>query len=194
MSFKLMELPLPKTGIPGFLTAETIEFHYGKHHQAYVNKLNELLPGSGFENMSLEELILKSSGPIFNNAAQVWNHDFYWKCLSVSSQKPGPKTMALLEKSWGSFENFKKEMETKATTLFGSGWAWLAYDKAAQKAVIVQTSNADNPMKNGLTPLLTVDVWEHAYYIDYRNARPQYLQKWWDHINWDFVESLAAQV
>jgi Fe-Mn family superoxide dismutase len=102
--------------------------------------------------------------------------------------------MALLEKSWGSFENFKKEMETKATTLFGSGWAWLAYDKAAQKAVIVQTSNADNPMKNGLTPLLTVDVWEHAYYIDYRNARPQYLQKWWDHINWDFVESLAAQV
>lgn len=186
---KLMELPFAKEALKGFLSPETLEFHYGKHHQTYVTKLNELLPGSGFENSSLDEIVMKSTGPIFNNAAQVWNHDFYWKGLSPESQKPGPKTLSLIEQTWGSFEAFKKEFDTKATTLFGSGWAWLVYDPNTQKLSIVQTSNAENPMRNGLAPILTCDVWEHAYYIDYRNSRPNYLAKWWDHINWNFVES-----
>lgn len=191
---KLMELPFAKDALKGFLSPETLEFHYGKHHQTYVTKLNELLPGSGFEDSSLEEIMMKSSGPIFNNAAQVWNHDFYWKCLSPETQKPGPKTLRLVEQTWGNFENFKKEFDTKATTLFGSGWAWLVFDSSSQKLAIVQTSNAENPMRNGQAPILTCDVWEHAYYIDYRNSRANYLAKWWDHVNWDFVEARLAGV
>jgi len=191
---KLMELPFAKEALKGFLSPETIEFHYGKHHQTYVNKLNELLPGSGFEESSLEEIVMKSSGPLFNNAAQVWNHDFYWKCLSPEIQKPGSQTLSLIEQTWGSFEAFKKEFDSKATTLFGSGWAWLVFDPSAQKLTIVQTSNAENPMKNGFVPILTCDVWEHAYYIDYRNSRPNYLTKWWDHVNWNFVEARLAGV
>jgi len=191
---KLMELPFAKEALKGFLSPETIEFHYGKHHQTYVNKLNELLPGSGFEESSLEEIVMKSSGPLFNNAAQVWNHDFYWKCLSPEIQKPGSQTLSLIEQTWGSFEAFKKEFDSKATTLFGSGWAWLVFDPSAQKLTIVQTSNAENPMKNGFVPILTCDVWEHAYYIDYRNSRPNYLAKWWDHVNWNFVEARLAGV
>jgi Fe-Mn family superoxide dismutase len=189
-----MELPFTKEALKGFLSPETIDYHYGKHHQTYVTKLNELLPGSGFENSSLEDIVMKSAGPLFNNAAQVWNHDFYWKGLSPESQKPGPKTLSLIEQTWGSFEAFKKEFDTKATTLFGSGWAWLVYDPNTQKLAIVQTSNAENPMRNGLAPILTCDVWEHAYYIDYRNSRPNYLAKWWDHINWNFVESRLTGV
>lgn len=188
---KLMELPFTKEQMAGFLSPETFEFHYGKHHQTYVTKLNELLPGSGFETMSLEEIMLKSSGPIFNNAAQVWNHDFYWKSLSPTTQKPGAKTLSLIEKKWGSFDAFKKEFEAKATTVFGSGWCWLAVDGQSQELAILQTSNAENPMRQGHKPVLTCDVWEHAYYIDYRNSRPNYLAKWWDHVNWNFVESLV---
>jgi len=186
---RLMDLPFSKEAIKGFLSSETLDFHYSKHHQTYLTKLNELLPGSGFETCSLEEIVMKSSGPIFNNAAQVWNHDFYWKSLTPEIQKPGQKTISLIEQAWGSFESFKKEFDVKATTLFGSGWAWLVYDANAQKLLIVQTSNAECPMRNGLAPVLTCDVWEHAYYIDYRNSRPNYLAKWWDHINWSFVES-----
>lgn len=194
MAFQLMELPIPKSGIPGFLSAETIEYHYGKHHLNYVNKTNELLQGSGFENASLEEIIMKAQGPLFNNAAQIWNHDFYWKTLSPKPQSPGPKTQQLILAQWGQMEAFRKEFETKAVSLFGSGWTWLVFDKTANRLSIMPTSNADNPMRLGLVPLLTVDVWEHAYYIDYRNNRAQYVNVWWNHINWDFVESLVGQL
>lgn len=190
----LMELPFTKESMSGFLSPETFEFHYGKHHQTYVTKLNELLPGSGFETATLEELVLKSTGPLFNNAAQVWNHDFYWKCLTPQSLKPGPRTLSLIESSWGSLDSFKKEFETKAVGLFGAGWCWLVFDPSSQKLLIVQTSNAENPMKQGQAPILTCDVWEHAYYIDYRNSRPNYLAKWWDHVNWDFVEMRLSGV
>lgn len=191
---KLMELPFSKDALSGFLSPETLEFHYGKHHQTYVTKLNELLPGSGFETSTLDELVMKSSGPIFNNAAQVWNHDFYWKCLSPSGQTPGAKTLSLIEQTWGNMDAFKKDFVTKATTVFGSGWCWLVFDPTDQKLAIVQTSNAENPMRSGQAPILTCDVWEHAYYIDFRNSRPNYLAKWWDHINWDFVEARLAGV
>jgi len=189
MEFKLMDLPFSKTSMPGFLTPETFDFHYGKHHQTYVNKLNELLPGSGFENATLEEIILKATGPVFNNGAQVWNHDFYWKSLSPELKKIGSKTQSMLEATWGSVDQFKKDFEGKAVTVFGSGWCWLAYDPQLKSLKIIQTSNAENPLKQSLVPLLTCDVWEHAYYIDYRNSRPNYLAKWWDHVNWDFVEA-----
>ncbi|MCS6837708.1 MAG: superoxide dismutase [Bdellovibrionaceae bacterium] len=192
-SFTLRELPFSKQGIPGFLSAETIEFHYGKHHQGYVNKLNELLPGSGFEGSSLEDLVLKAQGALFNNAAQVWNHDFYWLGLSPSPQKPGPMMQKLINMFWGNEASFRKEFEQKATTLFGSGWCGLVWNPSHKRTEIVQTSNAENPMRQGLVPLLTCDVWEHAYYIDYRNSRPNYFAKWWDHINWDFVESLLKK-
>jgi Fe-Mn family superoxide dismutase len=190
MAFKLMDLPYSKDALVPFLTPETFEYHYGKHHQTYVNKLNELLPGSGFENASLDEIFLKANGPIFNNAAQIWNHDFYWMSLTPKSTKvPGPKAKALIEKSFGSFDQFKAEFEKSATTLFGSGWCWLCLDEKAQVLKIVQTKDAENPMRQGLKPVLTLDVWEHAYYIDYRNARPKYVSSWWDFVNWDFAET-----
>jgi superoxide dismutase, Fe-Mn family len=191
---KLMDLPFSKDSMTSFLSPETFDFHYSKHHQTYVTKLNELLPGTEFENCSLDELVMKTTGPIFNNAAQVWNHDFYWKCLSPETQKPGNITLNLIQQTWGSFEAFRTEFETKATGLFGSGWTWLVYDSTLQKLTIVQTSNAENPMRSGQAPALTCDMWEHAYYIDYRNSRPQYLKKWWDHVNWSFVESRLTGV
>lgn len=187
--FTLMNLPYSKDALVPFLTPETFDFHHGKHHNAYVNKLNELLPGSGFEESSLDEIVLKSSGVMFNQAAQIWNHDFYWKSLTPKSTKtPGTKTAALINSSFGGFNEFKAEFEKLATTLFGSGWVWLVKDSSG-KLKVVQTKDAENPMKQGLTPILTLDVWEHAYYIDYRNVRADYIKKWWDFVNWDFAES-----
>ncbi|NIC07615.1 superoxide dismutase [Billgrantia bachuensis] len=187
MAFELPALPYEKNALEPHISAETLEYHYGKHHQAYVNKLNELTEGTDDANKSLEEIIQSSSGGLFNQAAQVWNHTFYWHCLAPNGG--GEPTGALAEAinaKFGSFAKFKETFNANAVANFGSGWTWLI--KTADGGVdIVNTSNADTPIAHGQTPLLTIDVWEHAYYIDYRNARPKYLENVWNVLNWDFV-------
>jgi Fe-Mn family superoxide dismutase len=187
MAHELPALPYAKDALAPTISAETIEYHYGKHHQTYVTNLNNLVPGTEFENASLEDVIMKASGGIFNNAAQVWNHTFYWNCLSPNGGgAPSGALADAINSAFGSFDEFKQKFSTSAATNFGSGWTWLV--KNSDGGVeIVNTSNAANPMTDGKTPLLTVDVWEHAYYIDYRNARPKYLESIWGIINWDFV-------
>ncbi len=187
MAHELPALPYEMNALEPTISQETLEFHYGKHHQTYVTNLNNLVPGTEFENASLEEIIMKSAGGIFNNAAQVWNHTFYWNCLAPNAGGSPSGTLAVaINSAFGSFEEFKKQFAASAATNFGSGWTWLV--KNGDGSVeIVNTSNAANPMTNGKTPLLTVDVWEHAYYIDYRNARPKYLEEIWNIINWDFA-------
>ncbi len=189
MSFELPPLPYEQNALEPHISAETLEYHYGKHHQTYVTNLNNLTAGKPEADMSLEELIKTSSGGVFNNAAQVWNHSFYWNCLSPNGG--GAPTGALAEaidQAFGSFEKFKEQFSTSAATNFGSGWTWLV-KKADGSLAIVNTSNAGNPMTDGDTPLLTCDVWEHAYYIDYRNARPKYVESFWNLVNWEFVAS-----
>ena len=187
------ELPYAKTALAPHISAETLDYHYGKHHQTYVTNLNNLIPGTEFEKMSLEEIVMKSSGGIFNNAAQIWNHTFYWH--SLSPQGGGAPTGALgdaINKTFGSFEEFKKAFTQTALTTFGSGWAWLVKNKDGSLA-IVSTSNAACPLTAGQKPLLTCDVWEHAYYVDYRNARANYVAAFWNLVNWDFAaKNLAA--
>lgn len=192
MAFELPPLPYEKNALEPTISAETLEYHYGKHHQTYVTKLNDGIKGTDFEGMSLEDIIKKSSGGIFNNAAQVWNHTFYWNCLSPSGGgEPSGALAEAINAKFGSFDKFKSEFETAAAGNFGSGWTWLV--KNADGSVeIHNTSNAGTPMTEGKTALLTVDVWEHAYYIDYRNARPKYLESIWAKINWDFVASNFA--
>ena len=159
-----------------------------KHHQTYVDNLNKLIIGTEFENSTLEEIVLKSSGGIFNNAAQVWNHTFYWNCLTPKSNfKPEGKLLDAIEKEFGSYEEFKEKFTNSAVTLFGSGWAWLVKNKEG-KLEIVQTSNAENPIRQDKTPLLVCDVWEHAYYIDKQNRRPAYLESFWNLVDWKKVE------
>ncbi|MFC1909296.1 superoxide dismutase, partial [Chloroflexota bacterium] len=166
---------------------ETIDYHHGKHHKAYVDNLNKLIPGTEFENISLEEIIRKASGGIFNNAAQIWNHTFYWNCLSPEGGGEPTRDLAVaITKSFGSFEEFKSKFTNAAVSQFGSGWAWLVHNPDGSLA-IEATSNAENPLKQGKKALLTCDVWEHAYYIDYRNARAKYLEGFWKLVNWDFV-------
>lgn len=187
MKFELPPLPWAADALEPIISAKTIEFHYGKHHQAYVNNLNNLLPGSAFEEASLEDIVLEAEGGIFNNAAQVWNHTFYWNCLSPNGG--GEPTGALLDaivRDFGSFEEFKKQFSTAAATLFGSGWAWLCTDDNG-KLSIVQESNAGNPMRRDLEPLLTCDVWEHAYYLDKQNRRPDYIADFWKLVDWEAV-------
>jgi Fe-Mn family superoxide dismutase len=187
MKHELPALPYAKNALEPTISAETIEYHYGKHHQAYVTNLNNLIPGTEFENLSLEEIIMKSSGGVFNNAAQVWNHTFYWNCLKPKGGgKPVGALAEAINGAFGSFDEFKKQFSTAAATNFGSGWTWLVKNHGGG-VEIVNTSNAANPMTTGKKPLLTIDVWEHAYYIDYRNARPKYLESIWNVINWDFV-------
>lgn len=187
MEHKLPELPYPKDALAPHISAETLDFHYGKHHNAYVTKLNAGIKGTEFENMGLEEIITKSSGGIFNNAAQVWNHTFYWNCLSPNGGgEPAGALADALTKNFGSFEKFKEEFTNTAATTFGSGWAWLV-KKADGSLAITSTQNAGCPLTDGVTPLLTCDVWEHAYYVDYRNARPSYIDAFWNLVNWDFV-------
>ena len=187
MAHELPALPYANDALAPTISAETIEYHYGKHHQTYVTNLNNLVPGTEFENASLEDIIMKASGGIFNNAAQVWNHSFYWNCLSPNGGgAPSGALADAINSAFGSFDEFKQKLSTSAATNFGSGWTWLV--KNSDGGVeIVNTSNAANPMTDGKTPLLTIDVWEHAYYIDYRNARPKYLESIWGIINWDFV-------
>jgi Fe-Mn family superoxide dismutase len=169
------------------MSAETLEYHWGKHHKTYVDKLNNLIKGTEFESMSLEDIVKKASGGVFNNGAQHWNHSFFWKCLSPDGGgEPGGALADAINSTFGSFSEFKDKFTDTAVNTFGSGWGWLVKDSGGGLE-IVSTSNAGNPMTDGKTPLLTCDVWEHAYYIDYRNARPKYLEGFWSLVNWDFV-------
>lgn len=186
--FELPQLPYALDALQPHISKETLEYHYGKHHQAYVNNLNNLVKGTEFADMSLDEIIMKSSGGIFNNAAQNWNHTFYWHSLTPNSQgEPTGKLADAIKNKFGSLEEFKKAFLQSATTLFGSGWTWLAKNTHGE-VEIMNTSNAGLPMKDGKIALLTCDVWEHAYYIDYRNARPSYLDNFWKIVNWEFAE------
>ena len=183
----LPELPYAPSALEPHISAETIEYHYGKHHAAYVKKLNSLIKGTEFEDAQLEYIVKNSSGAIFNNAAQVWNHSFYWKCLSPNGG--GEPTGALgsaIKEFFGDYAGFKEKFTVAAMSNFGSGWTWLV--KTSEGVLeIVNTDDAENPMTKGCYPLLTCDVWEHAYYVDYRNARPRYLEAFWELVNWDFV-------
>jgi Fe-Mn family superoxide dismutase len=183
----LPDLPYPRDALEPHISRETIDYHYGKHHATYVDKLNGLIPGTEFENASLEDIIKKASGGIFNNGAQVWNHTFYWNCMSPEGGgEPQGELAAAIDNAFGSFAEFQSKFAESAATNFGSGWTWLVMNPE-NKLEIVNTSNAANPMTDGMQPLLTCDVWEHAYYIDYRNARPDYLKAFWNLVNWDFV-------
>jgi len=185
-TFTLPALPYSNNALEPVISSETIEFHYGKHHQAYVNNLNNLLPGTSFENSTLDEMVMKAEGGIFNNAAQVWNHTFYWESLGAPHDKgPSGAIAEAINKSFGSFDTFKEKFSAAAATLFGSGWAWLVLN--GDKLEIIQESNAGNPLRKGLKPLLTIDVWEHAYYIDFRNRRPDYIKAFWTIVNWEMV-------
>ena len=187
MIHELPKLPYAPDALEPYISKRTIEFHYGKHHQAYVNNLNKLIAGTGFENASLEEIVRTAGGGIFNNGAQVWNHTFYWNCLKPQGggEPAGPLADALL-KNFGSFGEFREKFSAAAATLFGSGWAWLI-KKEDGNLEIVQESNAGNPLKNGATPLLTCDVWEHAYYLDKQNVRPDYIADFWKLVDWNAV-------
>ena len=192
MKHELPALPYANNALEPVISAETIDYHYGKHHQSYVTNLNTLIEGTEFASMSLTDIILKSSGGIFNNAAQVWNHTFYWNCLSPTGGGTATGVLAdAIADEFGSFDDFKTQFVQSATTNFGSGWTWLVKN-ADGSFEICNTANAGTPMTEGKTALLTVDVWEHAYYIDYRNARPKYLERIWDKINWAFVAANAA--
>jgi Fe-Mn family superoxide dismutase len=184
---KLPALPYAQNALAPNISEETLQYHYGKHHQAYVDNLNKLIPGTEFAEMALEDIIKRASGGIFNNAAQVWNHTFYWNCLSPKGGgEPSGDLASAINKSFGSFAQFKEKFTAAATTLFGSGWAWLVINNDGGLA-IDQAGNAGNPLKDGKRPLLTCDVWEHAYYIDYRNARAKYIEAFWKLVNWDFA-------
>ena len=186
MTHELPALPYAIDALEPHISQETLEFHHGKHHATYVTKLNGLIPGTEFENASLEDIVKNSSGPVFNNAAQIWNHTFYWNCLTPNSTEPSGDLLAALNSTFGSVDAFKAEFTDKSINLFGAGWCWLAKNTDGSLE-IVQTSNAATPLTDGKTPLLTCDVWEHAYYIDCRNARPAYMDKFWALVNWDFV-------
>ena len=187
MKFELPPLPWAADALEPIISAKTIEFHYGKHHQAYVNNLNNLLPGSPFENAPLEQIVVEAEGGIFNNAAQVWNHTFYWNCLTPKGGgQPTGDLMDAIVRDFGSFEEFQKQFTQAAATLFGSGWAWLSADEDG-KLIISQEPNAGNPMRKGLEPLLTCDVWEHAYYLDKQNRRPDYIADFWKLVDWEAV-------
>jgi Fe-Mn family superoxide dismutase len=188
MEHKLPELPFAKDALAPAISAETLEYHWGKHHKTYVDNINKLIPGTEYESLSLEEIIKKApAGGIFNNAAQVWNHTFYWNCLKPKAGGPPTGTVAAaIAKSFGSFDQFKEKFTAAGVTLFGSGWAWLVKNPDGGLA-IEQTPNAGNPLKDGKKPLLTCDVWEHAYYVDYRNARAKYVEAFWTLVNWQFV-------
>lgn len=187
MAFELPALPYALDALAPKMSKETLEFHYGKHHKTYVDNLNKLVPGTEFEGKDLEAIIKKSSGGVFNNAAQVWNHTFFWNCLSPNGGgRPTGVLAEAIDKHFGSFETFKEKFSDTSIKQFGSGWGWLVKSQEG-KLEIVSTSNAGNPMTDGKTPLLTCDVWEHAYYIDYRNKRPDFLAAFWDLVNWNFV-------
>ncbi len=192
MAFELPALPYAKNALEPHISAETLDFHYGKHHQTYVTNLNNLVDGTDNANKSLEDIIRSSSGGLFNNSAQVWNHTFYWNCLSPNGGgEPSGKLADAINSDFGSFAEFKEAFNKTAITTFGSGWAWLV-KKSDGSLELASTSNAQSPLTGSDQPLLTCDVWEHAYYIDYRNARPKYLEAFWHLVNWDFVSKQFA--
>lgn len=185
--FTLPHLPYPKNALAPYISEETITYHYEKHHQTYINNLNNLITGTQYEGKSLEEIIKTATGSVFNNAAQVWNHTFYWNCLTPSgTREPTGQLLRAIEKTFGNFDAFKEKFTKTATTIFGSGWAWLVKTKT-NELEIRSTSNAGCPLTEGYTPLLTCDVWEHAYYIDYRNQRAKYVEAFWQVVNWEFA-------
>ena len=193
MAFELPELPYAKDALQPHISAETLDFHHGKHHATYVTKLNGLIPGTEFEGKSLEEIIKSSSGGVFNNAAQIWNHTFYWNSLSPNGG--GAPTGALADAitaKWGSFEAFQAEFNDRAVNNFGSSWTWLVKNSDGSLD-IVNTSNAATPITGDQTPIITVDLWEHAYYIDFRNVRPKYLEAFWALANWEFAAANFAK-
>ncbi|KAF7457003.1 superoxide dismutase [Cryptosporidium felis] len=194
MPFTLPALPYDKKALEPVISSETLDYHYGKHHAGYVTKLNSLIVNTEFEKEEdLMKVIMKSSGPIYNNASQIWNHTFYWNCLRspMDTNAPTPKVLKLIEESFGNLDSFKDTFVSNALSHFGSGWVWLVVDpNNANKLKIVQTHDGDNPEKLGLgKPILTCDVWEHAYYIDYRNDRNSYVKKFFSIVNWEFVDS-----
>ena len=193
MAFELPPLPYAQDALQPHISAETIEFHYGKHHKSYVDKLNGLAEGTDLANKTLEEVVKSSDGGVFNNAAQIWNHSFYWNCLSPDGGGEASGAIAeAINTTFGSFAEFKEQFTNSALTNFGSGWTWLV-KRADGTVALVNTSNAATPLtEQGVTPLLTVDVWEHAYYIDYRNARPKYMDAFWALVNWEFVNANFA--
>ncbi len=188
MSHELPPLPYAENALEPHISRETLQFHHGKHHRAYVDNLNKLTAGTEFDNQPLEKIIQKAQGPVFNNAAQIWNHTFYFAGLGPEKHfEPQGELARALKSTFGSIDDFRKSFTEKAAGLFGSGWAWLVVQKDG-KLAIVQTGNADTPIREGVDrPILTCDVWEHAYYIDYRNARPKYLESFWHLVNWDVV-------
>jgi len=194
MSIELPALPFERTALEPHISGETIDFHYGKHHKAYVDNLNKMIAGTEFEAMSLEDIIRKSQGAIFNNSAQVWNHTFYWNCLkpvsgsNAGGGEPSGKLADAINKSFGGFDKFKEQFSDLAVKTFGSGWAWLVQRQDGSLG-LVSTPNAVTPLTSDDVPLMTCDVWEHAYYIDYRNARPKYVEAFWNLVNWDFAAS-----
>lgn len=187
MTFQLPSLPYAPDALEPVISARTIEFHYGKHHQTYVTKLNGLIAGTDLENSTLESIIMKAEGGIFNNAAQVWNHTFYWEGFSAKrGTAPSGKLLDMIIRDFGSFDEFKTKFSDAAVNQFGSGWAWLVLNPAGN-LVIVSTGNAANPMRDGLKPVLTCDVWEHAYYLDFQNRRPDYVNAFWQLVDWDII-------
>lgn len=187
MAFELPKLPYELNALEPHISKQTLEFHYGKHHQAYVTNLNNLVPGTKFENASLETIVKESDGGIFNNGAQVWNHTFYFLQFSQNGPRtPQGKLAAAINAKYGSFDAFKEEFTKAGATLFGAGWAWLSKD-ASGNLVITQESNAGNPLRSGLTPIMTCDVWEHAYYLDTQNKRPDYLKNFWEILDWNKI-------
>ena len=192
MAIELPPLPYDRTALEPHISGETIDFHYGKHHQAYVTNLNKLIAGTEFESMDLEAIVRKAQGGMFNNAAQVWNHTFYWNCLSPNGGgEPAGRLAEAINKAFGSFAAFKEQFTNTAITTFGSGWAWLV-QRPDGSLGLVSTPNAATPLTGPDKPLLTCDVWEHAYYIDYRNARPKYVEAFWNLANWEFAASQMA--
>jgi len=193
MAFSLPKLPYAANALEPVISENTINFHYGKHHQAYVNNVNNLIVGTPYENASLEEIIMETEGGIFNNGAQVWNHTFYFMQFNPDGcHEPKDELKAAIDAKFGSFEAFKDAFSKAAATLFGSGWAWLVINKTGELE-IVQTSNAGNPMRDGKKPLLTCDVWEHAYYLDKQNARPQYIADFWKIVDWKVISERFAE-
>ncbi|MDD5052576.1 MAG: superoxide dismutase [Sulfuricurvum sp.] len=188
MQHELIQLPYAYDALEPYLSRETLSYHYGKHHAGYVTKLNALLVQSKFSDMSLIGIVMMSEGTIFNNAAQVFNHDMYWHSMSPKETDFSIELEVAISQSFGTIEEFKKMFNEKAISHFGSGWIWLSGDKNG-KLLIETTVNADNPLRHGNTPLLTCDLWEHAYYIDYRNARADYMEKWWKLVNWEYVSN-----
>ncbi len=187
MAIELPPLPWARDALAPHISAETIDYHYGKHHKAYVDKLNGMIEGTDFADKSLEDIVKSSSGGMFNNAAQAWNHTFYWNCLSPKGGgEPSGRLADGMKKAFGDFSSFKEEFTKTAVGTFGSGWAWLV-QRSDGSLGLVSTSNAATPLTGSDRPLLTCDVWEHAYYIDYRNARPKYLEAFWNLVHWDFV-------